>query len=142
MEPIKMRQLHLLRAMYLIIVLGLAITAWPQILFPAVRGINQDTVIYCFLASLCLLSILGLRYPLQMLPLLMFELLWKTLWLIAFALPAWLQGGLDEYAIGVVIACVFGLVLTPIAIPWKYVYERYVKAAGDPWKSPTERARV
>lgn len=142
MQPIiTMRQLHFLRAMYLLIVVGLSITTWPAILFPETRGTNQDTVIYCFLGAFCLLSLLGLRYPLQMLPILLFELLWKTMWVIAFAIPAWLNGGLDEYAMGVAFACIFGIVLTPIAIPWKYTYQRYVKAAGDPWRSQTEHTR-
>lgn len=136
MQPVKQRQLHLLRVMYLIIAVGLSLTTWPAILFPEVRGTNQDTVIYCFLAAFCLLSMLGLRYPLQMLPILLFELIWKTMWVVAFALPAWLSGGLNDYAVGVAIACIFGIVITPITIPWKYVYERYVKAASDPWKTP------
>lgn len=135
MQTVKMRQLYLLRAMYLLIAVGLSLTVWPAILFPAVRGTNQDTVIYCILAAFCLLSMLGLRYPLQMLPILLFELIWKTMWVIAFALPAWLNGGLNEYATGVAGACIAGIVITPIAIPWKYVYQHYVKAASEPWKT-------
>jgi len=32
---------------------------------------------------------LGIRYPLQMLPLLLFELVWEVDMVIAFALPLW-----------------------------------------------------
>ncbi len=58
---------------------------------------------------------------------------------MASALPMWLNGGLDEYASGVFFACAMGIVLTPIVIPWKYVYQQYVKAAGDPWRSATKK---
>ena len=43
-----------------------------------------------------MLSVLGLRYPLQMLPLLLWELVWKTIWLIVVAAPLWSAGSMDE----------------------------------------------
>jgi len=41
------------------------------------------------LAGLGATAVLGLRYPVQMLPILRFELVWKAIYLIAFALPLW-----------------------------------------------------
>ena len=115
-------QLYLLRAMYLLITVGLGLTVWPLILAPAERMADAHSVIQSILGAFCLLSLVGLRYPLQMLPILLFELLWKTLWVLGFALPVWLRSGLDEYAAGVVFACAMGIVLTPIAIPWRYLF--------------------
>ncbi len=43
-------------------------------------------VVSSLLAAMSLLVVLGLRYPLQMLPLLLFELVLKSIWLIAFAI--------------------------------------------------------
>lgn len=127
-------QLHLLRAMYFFIAIGLSLTIWPEIIFPSTRTANPYSVINSMLGAMTLLSLLGLRYPLQMLPVLLFELVWKIMWVLFYAVPVWMTTGLDTYAADVLFACAMGIVLTPIAIPWKYVIARYIKAAGDPWK--------
>ena len=80
------------------------------------------------------MSLLGLRYPLKMLPLLLFELLWKVIWVSASAIPMWLGPGLDEYASETLFACLMGVVLVPIAIPWSYVLNHYLRASGDRWR--------
>ena len=48
------------------------------------------------LAAFSLLCIVGLRYPLQMLPVLLWEVTWKTLWLVLMPLPQWMAGRLDQ----------------------------------------------
>lgn len=131
MPEITNMQLYLLRAMYLLIVVGLGLTVLPSVIAPAERMVDSHSVIKSMLGAFFLLSLVGLRYPLQMLPVLLFELLWKTLWVLVFALPVWLRTGvLDEYAAGVVFACAMGIVLTPIAIPWRYLATRYFSVGG------------
>lgn len=133
MTELKIWQLNLLRAMYLLIVVGLGITIWPNIIFPENTVADTDTVIQSILGAFSLLAVLGLRYPVQMMPILLFELIWKTIWVVAYALPMWREHGLDEYAAGVLAACLMGIVLTPLVIPWKFVLRKYFKSAGDPW---------
>lgn len=130
-------QLWLLRAMYLILVIGQAITTWPGILFAPKNSVDSHTVVSAFLGALSLLALLGLRYPIKMLPLLFFEFIWKAIWALAFALPAWLDGGLDDYAAGVMFAVGFGLIITPLTIPWKYVVKQYLLSPSDSLFTPT-----
>ena len=68
-----------------------------------------------------------------MLPVLLFEFLWKVIWVVAFALRMWLHQGLDQYATETLFACLMGIVLVPIAVPWGYVFRHYVAAKGDRW---------
>jgi hypothetical protein len=133
MSEVSTLRLYLLRGMYLLIAVGLALMVWPLIIAPPDSVANAKTVIRALLGALALLSALGLRYPLKMLPLLLFELLWKVIWVVAFALRMWLAGGLDDYASETLFACMMGVVLVPIAIPWGYVFRHYFKAPGDPW---------
>ena len=44
------------------------------------------------LAVLALMSLIGVRYPLQMLPLMLYEIAWKTIWLTLLAGCAWMAG--------------------------------------------------
>ena len=137
MHEVSLTRLYVLRAMYLLVVLGLALNLWPDVFaskkpFAAwefFRGVQTS-----MMAAFWLLCVLGIRYPLQLLPILMWELLWKTIWLIAVPLPLWLNGSFDDkllpnvFAIGLVI-------LVYAAIPWSYVYRHYVKKPGDQWRN-------
>lgn len=133
MSDVSTLRLCLLRGMYLLIAVGLGITIWPSIVAPHATVANEGTVILALLGALAVVSALGLRYPLQMLPILLFELLWKLIWVVAFALRMWLATGLDEYASQTLFACLMGVVLVPIIMPWRYVFEHYFRAAGEPW---------
>jgi hypothetical protein len=72
-----------------------------------------------------------------MLPLLFFEFVWKFIWILVFGLPLLLSGGLDpNVSFGgteTLIACLVGVVLVPLAMPWGYVLSNYVKAPGARW---------
>lgn len=127
-------RLYLLRAMYLVIAVGLALTVWPFILSPPSLIAGPTSVVRALLGALAVLALLGLRYPIQMLPLLLFELLWKLIWVVASALPMWLGPGLNEYASETLFACFIGVVLVPIVIPWGFVFQHYFRAPGEPWR--------
>ena len=120
--------------MYLFIAVGLVLTVWPDIIAPPNTVANVNTVVRSLLGALAVLCLLGLRYPLQMLPLLLFEFLWKMIWVVAFALRMWLHQGLDQYASETLFACLMGVVLVPITVPWGYVFRHYVTARGEPWR--------
>lgn len=128
-------RLYLLRAMYLLIAIGLMTTIWPYIIAPPNLIAGPSSVIRALLGALAVMALLGLRYPVQMLPLLMFELLWKVIWVVASALPMWLGPGLDEYASETLFACLMGVILVPLVIPWGHVVRRYACTPGEPWRS-------
>ncbi|KAF1716276.1 hypothetical protein CSC74_10535 [Pseudoxanthomonas yeongjuensis] len=133
MPEVSLLRLYLLRAMYLLIAAGLGIVLWPSIVSSAGTAADSNTVVMALLGSLSLLCLLGIRYPLRMLPLLIFELVWKTIWVVAFALPLWLAGTLDAYGRETLFACMVGVVLVPLVIPWGHVYRTYLAARGEAW---------
>ena len=130
---VSLLRLYMLRATYLIVAVGLGLVIWPGVVHHAHTWTMWRGVACSLLGAVGLLALLGLRYPLKMLPLLLFELLWKAIWLIAFALPTWTQHRMDPDTLSTAQACLLGVIF-PIVIPWRYVFETYVKARGDRWR--------
>lgn len=134
MPQVSLFRLYSLRAVYLIIALGLALVVWPGVLQHAEPwGLSQG-VVKCMLTAFSLLCIVGIRYPLQMLPVLFWEMGWKSLWLLLVALPAWHNGTLDDNIIGTAFECAVAIII-PLAMPWRYVVDRYIRQAGDRWRT-------
>ena len=126
-------RLYLLRAMYAFMAVGLALFRWPEILNPPPGTSNAGSVVGIVLAAMSLLALLGIRYPLKMLPLLFFELLWKVMWVLGWGLPLWLGQQLGPESRETLVNCLVGVVLVPLALPWGYVLREYVQAPGDRW---------
>src|SRR5918998_6451839 len=86
MSEVSTFRLYLLRAMYLFTVVGLVIEKLPALLHPANLS-PGDSVILSVLGATALLAAVGIRFPIKMLPLLFFELVWKSIWILIFGLP-------------------------------------------------------
>jgi hypothetical protein len=132
MSDISILRIYLLRAMYLVIAVGLGITIWPGILAPG-NVSHMGSVVRGMLGALALMSLWGVRYPIKMLPILLFELLWKVIWVVAFGLGPWLNGELDAARQETLFSCLLGVVLVPVVVPWGYVLRHYIRATGDRW---------
>ena len=126
-------RLNLLRTGYALLVVGLGTTIWPSILDPSRSWELMHGVVVCMLGAMSALAVLGLRYPLRMLPLLFFEMGWKAIWLIRVALPLWSGDRLDPATTQTLYECL-PIILFPIIIPWSYVLENYAKKPGDAWR--------
>ena len=126
-------RLYALRAMYAFMAVGLLLARWPAIINPPPGITHPSTVVAMFLGALSILAVLGVRYPLKMLPLLFFELLWKVMWVAAWGLPLWSAQRLAPDSEQTLISNIVGIVLVPLAIPWGYVFRHYVRAPGDRW---------
>jgi len=127
-------RLHVMRAAYGIIALGLFAMIWPLLLTQSEGVEHMRGVTWSLLGAVSVLALVGVRYPVQMLPLLLFELLWKTIWLLAIGLPQRLAGTMGPGEAATWIDCIVGVVLCVIAIPWRYVLSQYVLRRGDPWR--------
>lgn len=133
MHEVSIFRLYLLRATYLLLVVAVGAMIWPLLLDSPEATEHFRGVTWCLLGTVALLALLGLRYPLKMLPLLFFELVWKTIWLLTVGLPMRSSGQLEGAFRETWVANVMGLVIFLLAIPWDYVIHKYVREPGDRW---------
>jgi hypothetical protein len=124
-------QLNLLRVGYLIMGGALAVIKWPLLVDHQPWGLAEGTK-ECLLVAMSVLALLGIRYPQRMLPILLFEVSWKLLWLGSVALPLWSEGQL-EGATRAQAGAVLWVVIIIAVIPWRHVLAHYVLAPGEPW---------
>ncbi len=131
--PVSLPRLYALRAGYLLIGTGLAVTHWPTLLQDVQQWQPAEGAVNSMLAALSLLAFLGLRYPLQMLPLLLFEVAFKLIWFVLVGLPLWAADSMDRATQDMAFANAF-VVLVLAVIPWSYVLEHYGTGRGDRWR--------
>jgi hypothetical protein len=125
-------RLYALRAVYLMMGLFLITGVGPQL--ANMPPTLMTGVARALLTGLGLLALLGVRYPVQMLPVMLFEGAWKAVWLAAIGLPLWLAGRLDPDSAETFKECAVGLSLVLIVLPWKYLLSNYVRRPSERWR--------
>jgi len=133
MVPVSLFRLYTLRAAYFVMAAGLAVYYWPAVIHHTSQFAAAKGAPFALLAGLGATAALGLRYPVQMLPILLFELTWKAIYLIAFALPLWSAHQIDAATAKDIKAVLMVVIFIPL-IPWRYVFAHYVLRRGDRWK--------
>lgn len=130
---LSLRRLYVLRFGYLFMGGGLAVVKWPAFVahhgpWPLDRGIVES-----ILLAMSMLALLGVRYPVKMLPILLFESLWKLIWLAVVALPKVLGDGLNAATYEEFTSILFVVIILAV-IPWGHVVRQYLAAPGDRWR--------
>lgn len=126
-------RLYTLRLCYFIMAAGLGVYVWPAVLHHSNELAMAQGVRIALLAGLGATAALGLRYPVKMLPILLFELTWKAVYLAGFALPLWLNHQATAEVAADVQAVAMVVIFLPL-IPWRYVIATYVLTGGDRWR--------
>ncbi len=126
-------RLLVLRAFYAFIVGGQLLFIWPAFVSQLPAPAHYHGIVMTMLAAFSILCAMGILHPLKFLPLLLWELLWKVMWLGLIALPRWSTGTMDPATTQTMIDCSVGALLL-LVVPWSYVVRQYVRA-------PIERSR-
>lgn len=88
--------------------------------FPESEGIR--TILGSLWTAILVASILGLFYPVPMSPLLLIQVVYKSLWLAVFVLPRLLGGRGGEVPWGIAAAFLVIVVSYPWVIPWAQLF--------------------
>lgn len=133
-EGVRPISILLLRVLYLLMFVGVAIPTIGDLLRHQGPWDHVRAIAFCVWVAYPTLSLLGLINPLRMLPLVVFMLFYKTLWLAVVAYPLWsadqLAGSPAEAMAGV-----FSWVwVVYLIVPWGHVFRS--------WFRPPRRADI
>lgn len=121
--PIKV---YVMKLFFLLMFLLAAKDAWNELITHKGAWDPEIAVAWCSIAAYTTLSGLGVFHTLRMLPIMLFMLLYKGLWLFFVAYPLWTKEQLagTEAADW---AQVFMIMIIPfIFVPWRYVFRTYI----------------
>lgn len=122
--PVATWQINAMRFLFLLMAVIMGSAVWQQLLFESADWDVMRGLAKSMLAALALMSLLGVRYPLQMLPLMLYEIAWKTVWIIFIAGRAWMAGKWTPGIEGLFFDCI-GIIIAYFIVPWRYVWARY-----------------
>ncbi len=130
-EDVSLFRLYLLRALYLgdFILLGLSV--WPGIVTHRGWANPLEGVGVAVWGALSLLALIGVRYPLKMLPLLFLQFSYKIIWVLAVAVPRIHTGAPTWYMKPMLV----GAIVEPLLMPWGYIWRAYIRQPGDRWRN-------
>src|SRR5919206_1613558 len=86
-EGVRPINIYLLRLLYFLMFVGVGIQTWQTIINHQGPWDHTKAVAYCVWAAYPTLSLFGLLRPLKWLPIVIFMIFYKTLWLIVVAYP-------------------------------------------------------
>lgn len=118
---------------YLVLGAGLVATQWPVLFQRDPNGPLMDGFLNAMLVGLSILAFVGLRHPVAMIPVLVFETVFKLIWLAAVAVPLWRSGPMEPAAVEMTVAALWVVIIIAVT-PWRFVWRQYVLAPGTRWR--------
>lgn len=132
--PVAMWRINLMRLTFLLMATIMGSMVWYRLIFEyADWGVDRGLA-KSMLGALALMALLGVRYPLQMLPLMLYETAWKTVWIGMIAFRSWLAGKWTADIEALFFDCI-GIIVAYLIMPWRYVWARYVAQPMEPLRA-------
>jgi hypothetical protein len=125
-EGVRPINIYLLRLFYFLMVFFVASDSWTTIITHEGPWDRFRAMSICVWAAYSTLSVFGLIHPLKWLPIMIFMIFYKSLWLIVVAYPLWRANALAGSPAEEMTRVFLMVPLPIIAVPWKYVFENYI----------------
>jgi hypothetical protein len=125
-EGVRPVNVYLLRTVFLLIFLFVGYDSWSLLLKHHGGWDPMRAAAWSMFAAYSLLSILGVFRPLKMLPLMLFVVFYKSIWLLFVAYPLWAAGRLAGSPAEEMARVFMWVPVAIVAVPWKYVLDKYV----------------
>jgi hypothetical protein len=120
-------RLNLMRAIYGLTFLSLGSQIWPMIFSPDELLQPFNGIVYSFWAAYSALMILGVWHPLKMIPLILLQLFYKSVWMIGVAYPLWAAGQFEPENSELFRSFSIAIIIDLLVIPWSYLIKKHFR---------------
>ena len=125
-EGVRPINIYLLRLLFLLVVIFVASDSWSAILQHEGPWDHVRAAAVCMWAAYSVLAIFGLFQPLRWLPLVLFEIFYKVVWLVIVAYPLWSTNQLAGSPAEGMTHAFLWVILPIVAVPWGYAFRTYL----------------
>ena len=129
-EGVRPIHIYALRLFYFLMAAFVATDAWTTILTHEGPWDRFRAMAFCVWAVYPTMALLGLIHPLRMLPIMLFTVGYKSIWLLIVAYPLWRAGALAGSPEEPMTSAFIWTPVLMLAIPWGYVFRKYVLWPG------------
>jgi hypothetical protein len=127
-QGVRRINLFLLRLLYVLMFFMLGQTTWTHVLTHQGPWEPTNAIAWSVWTAFATLAGLGILRPLPMLPIILLEIFYKSLWLVLVAYPLWRSGTLEGSPAEELTSIFVWVVFPIVAVPWRYVIATYVHA--------------
>jgi hypothetical protein len=117
---------YLLRLLFILMFLFVTYDSWSHILTHTGPWDNVNAAAWCMWGSYSIISFIGILWPLKMLPIVLFEIVYKVAWLVIVAYPLWIKNELIGSSAEGMTRVFLWVVFPIVAMPWRYFFRTYI----------------
>ncbi|MEO8515283.1 MAG: hypothetical protein ABI426_00995 [Flavobacterium sp.] len=125
-EGVPRINIYLLRLLFTLMFFFLTYESWNTILTHKGTWDNSRAAAWCMWGSYSAISFIGMLRPLKMLPIVLFEIVYKVSWLCIVAYPLWVKNELSGSPAEGMTRVFIWVVFPIIAMPWRYFFKTYI----------------
>ena len=125
-EGVRPIQIFAMRVGYALVLVTVGNIAWSRILQHEGARDPLVAAALSMWAGSSVLSVFGLIHPLKWLPIVLFEIAYKSIWLVVVAYPLWSSDRLSGSPAEAMTYAFLWVVGPVVAMPWGYVLRTYV----------------
>lgn len=133
-EGVPRINIYLLKLLFTLMFFLLSWESWSYILGHKGPWNNAHAAAWCMWGAYSIISFIGIRYPLKMLPIVLFEIIYKIAWLCIVAYPLWQRGELAGSPAAEMTRVYIWVIFPMVAMPWRYLFRNFIW--GKPQNEP------
>ncbi len=125
-EGVPRINIYLLRILFTLMFVFLTYDSWSHILNHKGAWDVANAAAWCMWGSYSVISFIGILRPLKMLPIILFEIIYKTTMLIIVSYPLYVKNELIGSPAEGMTRMFVWVVIPIVAMPWRYFFRNFI----------------